>query len=68
VMLLLLLKSFLLSFTGAFLAARYGSTIGLADKPNERSSHRVVTPKGGGIGILAAMVMAGIAVGVELGV
>jgi UDP-N-acetylmuramyl pentapeptide phosphotransferase/UDP-N-acetylglucosamine-1-phosphate transferase len=32
--------------------------LGLVDKPNNRSSHERVTPKGGGIGILAAFVFA----------
>jgi Fuc2NAc and GlcNAc transferase len=31
--------------------------VGLLDRPNERSSHRIVTPKGGGIGILGAFLM-----------
>ena len=32
--------------------------LGLLDAPNERSSHRVVTPRGGGIAIIVAAVAA----------
>jgi len=42
-----------LSGAGAWLVGRYGYRLELLDKPNERSSHRAATPKGGGIGILA---------------
>ena len=41
-----------LSATGAWLVSRHGHHLELLDKPNERSSHRTATPKGGGIGIL----------------
>ncbi len=34
--------------------AIYGNKLGFSDNPGERSSHKYVTPKGGGIGILAA--------------
>ena len=43
-----------LSAAGAWLVGRYGHRLYLLDKPNDRSSHRKATPKGGGIGILAA--------------
>jgi Fuc2NAc and GlcNAc transferase len=46
--------AFLLGATGALLVDRYGRRVGLLDEPCERSSHRRTTPKGGGIGILAA--------------
>jgi len=39
---------------GAWLIAHFGDAIGLLDKPNDRSSHSSLIPKGGGIGILAA--------------
>ena len=42
-----------LSGAGAWLVGRYGHRFDLMDHPNERSSHRDTTPKGGGIGILA---------------
>jgi Fuc2NAc and GlcNAc transferase len=45
--------SICLSVVGAWLVGRYGHRLELLATPNERSSHRVVTPKGGGIGILA---------------
>jgi len=34
--------------------SRWGIRLSMMDHPNERSSHKTVTPKGGGIGILAA--------------
>ena len=39
---------------GAWLISRWGSSFGLLDKANDRSSHEGTVPKGGGIGILAA--------------
>jgi len=45
----------------AWLIARNASRLGLLDVPNERSSHRHATPRGGGIGI-AAGVAAGLLV------
>jgi Fuc2NAc and GlcNAc transferase len=64
----LVLLSVLFAAAGAFLVARCGARFGLTDRPNERSSHRVVMPKGGGIGILFAMILAGIVLGLDLGV
>lgn len=43
---------------GAWLVASHGHIFGLLDEPNHRSSHSKATPKGGGIGILAALVIA----------
>jgi len=57
---LLLPIAALLGWGGAFLVARHGQRVGLLDHPNARSSHLRPTPKGGGIGILAAVGMAGI--------
>lgn len=51
---------------GAWLVGRYGNKIGLTDEANERSSHKEPTPKGGGIGILAAFLFAAIVVGIPL--
>lgn len=48
---------------GAWVICRYGTKFGLADEPNERSSHKEPTPKGGGIGILAAFLFASILLG-----
>ena len=47
-----------LGAAGAWLVVRHAATLGLMDRPNERSSHRQPTPKGGGIGLLAAWVVA----------
>ncbi|MFA7229728.1 MAG: hypothetical protein WC071_00520 [Victivallaceae bacterium] len=46
---------------GAWLVAKHGHVLGLLDEPNHRSSHAVVTPRGGGIGILAALIIAALA-------
>lgn len=37
---------------------RWAPRIGLLDRPNERSSHTRVTPRGGGIGFVVAIVLA----------
>ena len=39
---------------GAWIIINFGNKFDLLDKPNERSSHTLVTPKGGGIGIVAS--------------
>ena len=49
-----LILSFLLGAAGAWLVSRYAYQLGLMDLPNYRSSHHYPTPKGGGIGIVAA--------------
>ncbi len=41
---------------GALVVALFGRQWSLLDRPNERSSHRLITPRGGGVGILAAFV------------
>jgi len=46
-----------LSGAGAWLVGKFGHRLELLDKPNGRSSHRVATPKGGGIGILAGFII-----------
>lgn len=43
---------FFLGMVGAFLVALRGYSWGLNDTPNDRSSHRIAVPKGGGIGLL----------------
>jgi len=50
----LLLVSLILGAAGAWLISRWGFRLGLIDIPNNRSSHDRPTPKGGGIGIVAA--------------
>lgn len=52
---------FLGSFLTSFLIQQHGIRIGLKDVPNDRSSHSVPTPKGGGIGIFANFILAAIA-------
>ena len=52
--LILYVISFLLGWIGAWVIAKWGTKLSLLDKPNLRSSHKTVTPKGGGIGVLAA--------------
>ena len=47
---------FFLSGLAAWLIAKYGHRFNLLDKPNDRSSHSHVIPKGGGIGILTGFV------------
>jgi len=58
VSLILYIASLSLGGAGAWLVARWGSGFGLLDKANHRSSHKGVVPKGGGIGILAAFLLA----------
>lgn len=49
-----LCAALLLGIFGAWLVSRHAEWLGLVDDPCERSSHVLPTPKGGGIGILAA--------------
>jgi UDP-N-acetylmuramyl pentapeptide phosphotransferase/UDP-N-acetylglucosamine-1-phosphate transferase len=55
--------SLVLGGVGAWFVSRWGKPLGLLDRPNERSSHDGVVPKGGGIGILAAFLVASWTVG-----
>jgi Fuc2NAc and GlcNAc transferase len=55
-MVLFFFISLVLGAAGAIIFARFGSTLGFLDRPEERSSHRIPTSKGGGIGILAAFI------------
>ena len=59
--LMLYLISLLLGGVGAWIILKWGFKLSLIDKPNLRSSHETVTPKGGGIGILAAFFVCSIA-------
>lgn len=43
---------------GAWFISRYAYKLGLIDTPNDRSSHTMPTPRGGGVGILLAFVIA----------
>ena len=53
----IILFSFFVSGSGAWLAMKFGDKIGISDIPNHRSSHSKVIPKGGGIGILTAFIL-----------
>ncbi len=55
------LLSFSLGAVGAWLVSKFAVQFGLMDLPNQRSSHTNPTPKGGGIGIVAAFTVASIA-------
>lgn len=56
--LILYIICLILGGAGAWIIGKYALKLGLVDLPNERSSHANPTPKGGGIGILAAFVFA----------
>lgn len=49
--------AFAVASVGAGLTLRYSRRAGLLDVPNARSSHSVPTPRGGGIGIVAAVLL-----------
>jgi UDP-N-acetylmuramyl pentapeptide phosphotransferase/UDP-N-acetylglucosamine-1-phosphate transferase len=57
---MILASSFALGAGGGWVISRWGDRWGLTDIPNERSSHSRPTPKGGGIGILAAVLICSI--------
>src|SRR5688572_16579482 len=50
------------AFLTTFPLRRYARSLGLLDTPNERSSHRVPTPRGGGAAIVLGAVAALLAV------
>ncbi len=51
---------------GAWLIARFAVSLGLVDVPNDRSSHRMPTPKGGGVGLLFVFVSGSLIAGLPL--
>ena len=57
---LLFVACLVLGAAGAWLVAGVPFRERLLDKPNERSSHTIPTPRGGGVGILLAFVAAGL--------
>ena len=59
------ISSFLLSGAGAWVVSRFALRCNLIDVPTDRSSHSVSTPKGGGVGILAAFVLASALLGIS---
>jgi Fuc2NAc and GlcNAc transferase len=56
---LAVLLSFALSVICSAIIARFGYKLSLVDKPSERSSHVLPTPRGGGIGIWLAFIIIG---------
>lgn len=54
-----LLVHFCIGFAGTWLARRYALHRNLVDQPGERRSHAVPTPRGGGIAIVIAVLLAG---------
>ena len=65
---ILYISSVILGGAGAWLISRYAVRLGLMDVPNERSSHEVPmpVPKGGGIGILVAFIIAAVWLGMPV--
>lgn len=49
-------STFLISWVGSALVVKNAERIGLLDVPNSRSSHSKPIPRGGGIGVVVAMV------------
>ena len=64
--LLLYVSCVSLGGAGAWLIYIIGGKIGLLDIPNERSSHEEIVPRGGGIGILAALFVCSIFLSVPI--
>lgn len=56
-----MLLHFLIAAAGTLLARRYALQRNLLDHPGERRSHRVTTPRGGGIAIVVAVLVAVVA-------
>ncbi len=59
-LILAILFSISFGFSGAYLMSKIGYRFALVDNVNERSSHSIPTPRGGGIGILAVLLFIGI--------
>ena len=53
-----ILGSFLLAVFVSWVIKKYAFSLGMVDVPNERSLHVIETPRGGGLGIIAPMVIA----------
>lgn len=60
------LFSLFCGIVGAWFIARYALIFGLIDIPNNRSSHDIPKPKGGGIGILLAVVIVSLLIDIPL--
>ncbi len=65
--LILYISCTLLGSFGAWIIIKWGASFGLLDKVSARSSHKGVVPRGGGIGILAAFVLASIVLKIPVG-
>lgn len=59
---------FFLGLAGAWFMSRYAYKLELLDLPNERSSHSKPTPRGGGIGILAAFTLSSVFLEVSISI
>lgn len=51
------IAAFATSLSIAFLIAKFGHLVGLTDIPNQRSSHLVPVPRGGGLGIVLSFLI-----------
>ena len=58
-----LMLHFVVAAAGTWLARRYALHRQLVDQPGERRSHTIATPRGGGIAIVAALLMAAAVLG-----
>ncbi|WP_159811543.1 glycosyltransferase family 4 protein [Pseudomonas sp. 18058] len=54
----LLLAIFIISWVGTYVLRRYALSKSLIDVPNERSSHTVPTPRGGGVATIISFLLA----------
>lgn len=61
-----LISSLFAGIVGANFMSRYAYRFGLIDLPNDRSSHNSPTPRGGGIGILIALIMSSLLIDLPL--
>ncbi len=52
---LLLVSIFFTSFIGIYILMKYSDKLGLLDIPNERSMHKVLTPRGAGIAFVSSI-------------
>jgi len=55
-----IIGSFSIGALCAFIVSKIGKKISLIDIPNERSSHTISTPRGGGIGLWIAFIFVGV--------
>jgi Fuc2NAc and GlcNAc transferase len=54
---------FAIGFSGAWFMSRFAYRFGLLDIPNDRSSHNLPTPRGGGVGVLGAFILSALLTG-----